>query len=205
MQKIALSILIVVELAVPAAPAQEVSLAQYANAEIEQVNPEIAEVQKDAVVVPRPRTSPVAIASCKGSYNLYLKIVYGQPLKRGREIFGTVEPYGEVWRTGANEATEFTTTKDIRIGSEILKAGTYTVFTVPDKEHWKVLFNSELEQWGTYTYDASKDVLTTEVPVIESQTLYEAFTITFNQTSTGADLVMAWDKTLIAVPLTFTK
>jgi len=162
------------------------------------------EVKKDSVVTPRPRTSPIAVASFKKPA-VYLKAVYGQPMKRGREVFGVLEPYGQVWRTGANEATEITTTKDIRVGNKTLKAGTYTLFTVPDKTKWKVIFNSDLGQWGAFKYDPAKDVLTTEVPVTQSAETYEAFTIKFDETKTGADMMMAWDKTKVVVPLLFSK
>ncbi len=162
------------------------------------------EVKKDSVVTPRPRSSPMAVASFKRP-SIYIKAVYGQPMKRGREIFGALEPYGQVWRTGANEATEITTTKDIRVGNKMLKAGTYTLFSVPEKDKWRIIFNSDLGQWGAFKYDPSKDVLTTEVPVTQSAELYEAFTIKFDETSNGADLMLAWDKTNVLVPLSFSK
>jgi hypothetical protein len=161
-------------------------------------------VKADSVVMPRPRSSSIAIAAFKKP-SIYIKAVYGQPLKRGREIFGALEPYGQVWRTGANEATEITTTKDLRIGGKTLKAGTYTLFTIPEKDKWKVLFNSELGQWGAFKYDPAKDVLVTEVPVTQTPETYEAFIIRFDETRTGADMVLAWDKTRVAVPLTFSK
>ncbi len=162
------------------------------------------EVKKDSVVTPRPRTSPMAVSSFKRP-SIYIKAVYGQPMKRGREIFGALEPYGQVWRTGANEATEITTTKDIRVGNKTLKAGTYTLFSVPEKDKWKIIFNSDLGQWGAFKYDPTKDVLTTEVPVTQSAELYEAFTIKFDETRTGADMMLAWDKTKVLVPLSFSK
>lgn len=162
------------------------------------------EAKKDSVVTPRPRTSPIAVASFKKP-SIYIKAVYGQPMKRGREVFGDLEPYGQVWRTGANEATEITTTKDVRVGNKTLKAGTYTLFSVPEKDKWKIIFNSDLGQWGAFKYDPTKDVLITEVPVTQSAELYEAFTIKFDETRTGADMMMAWDKTKVLVPLTFSK
>ena len=195
MQKIAISVLLIIILVSTSVTAQYVNVAQDTNIEIREVN-------KESIVMPPHRTSRVAIASFKQS-GTYLKVVYGQPLKQAREIFGAVEPYGQVWRTGANEATEITTTQDILISDKMLKAGTYTLFTVPDKDKWKVMFNSELGQWGAYTYDASNDVLTTEIPVMESEKLYEAFTIKFEETKSGADMIMVWDKTQVTLPLTF--
>lgn len=162
------------------------------------------EIVIDSVVIPQVRKSPMAIAKYK-SDNMYIKIVYSQPFKRGREIFGELEPYGTVWRTGANEATEITTTKDIRIGDKALKAGTYTIFTIPNKEKWTVIINSELGQWGAYKYDKAKDLFSFDVPVTKSAIIYEAFTIEFEETKTGADMVMLWDTIRVAVPVRFGK
>ncbi|MDJ1469006.1 DUF2911 domain-containing protein [Cytophagaceae bacterium DM2B3-1] len=158
--------------------------------------------QADSVITPIQRASPIAIATYKKS-TIYIKVTYGQPLKRGREIFGKLEPYGQIWRTGSNEATEVTTTQDLQIGNKVLKAGTYTLFTVPDKDKWKIIFNSDLGQWGAYTYDPSKDVLTTEVTSTNAEQLYEAFFITFNQIPTGVEMILTWDKTKVVIPMTF--
>lgn len=158
----------------------------------------------DSVVLPRPRTSPVAVASHKTPNN-YIKVVYGQPFKRGREIFGVMEPYGQVWRTGANEATEITFTKDVRFGGKPLKAGTYTLFTIPNKDKWTVILNSELGQWGAFGYDAAKNVVTLDAPVANLGEMYEAFTVRFEDAKGGANLCLLWDKTRVAVPLVFGK
>ena len=88
----------------------------------------------------KPRLSPLEIVTVKYE-STYVKITYGRPHKKGRTIFGGLVPYGEVWRTGANEATEITLTKDVIINKQRLKAGTYTIFTIPQKDKWKVIFN----------------------------------------------------------------
>jgi len=159
---------------------------------------------RDSVVMPRPRTSPVAIAQYK-SGDIYMRVIYGQPLKRGREIFGVMQPFGEVWRTGANEATEITLTKDIKFGGRPLRAGTYTLFTIPNADKWTIILNSELGQWGAFSYNAAKNVLTVDAGLQRSAEIYEAFTIKFEETKTGADLYLLWDKTKVVVPLTFDK
>lgn len=158
----------------------------------------------DSVVLPRPRTSPVAVAFYKTPNN-YIKVVYGQPYKRGREVFGVMEPYGQVWRTGANEATEITFTKDVRFGGKPLKAGTYTLFTIPNKDKWTVILNSDLGQWGAFGYDASKNVVTLDTPIAALREMYEAFTIKFEDAKGGANLCLLWDRTRVAVPLVFGK
>ncbi len=158
--------------------------------------------QIDSVVLPRPRTSPVALAQYK-SGEKYIRVVYGQPLKRGREIFGVLEPFGQVWRTGANEATEITFTSDVRINGKPLRAGTYTLFSIPNASKWTIIFNSELGQWGAFSYNAAKNVLTTEVAASSVKEIYEAFTIKFEETRNGVDMQLIWDKTKVAVPIAF--
>ncbi len=130
----------------------------------------------------------------------YIKVVYSRPHKRGREIFGSeLAPYGKVWRLGANEATEITTTENIKIAGKTLKAGTYSMFAIPEKDEWTVIFNSVLGQWGAYDYDASQDVLRLEVPVRKAETTYEPFTIMFNEE--GTELTMVWDQTKVVLPV----
>lgn len=109
-----------------------------------------AEISNDSIVKPQVRNSPIVIANLKTTENNYVKCTYGQPLKKGREIFGNLVPYGKLWRTGANEATEITFTTNIQIGETQLPAGTYTLFTVPNKEKWTIILNSELGQWGDF-------------------------------------------------------
>lgn len=164
----------------------------------------VAAVTQDSVIVPQLRKSPMAVAKYQ-SNAIYIKAVYGQPSKRGRVIFGELEPYGKVWRTGANEATELTFTKDIKIAGKPLKAGTYTLFTIPNPEKWTVIINAELGQWGAYKYEKDKDLFSFEVPVTKPEYQYEAFTIEFEETKTGADMELLWDTTRVAIPLTFTR
>lgn len=151
-----------------------------------------------------PRPSPLAIAACKYK-DTYLKIVYGQPHKKGREVFGKLVPYGQVWRLGANEATELTITKDIFVNAQLLPAGTYSVFAIPDKEKWVLIFNKELGQWGSYNYNQAKDALRIEVvpAVLPGDLVYEPFTITIDQKNNKADIVLLWDKTSVTFSVDF--
>ena len=146
-----------------------------------------------------PRPSPMAVATTQQG-DTYVKVVYSRPHKRGRKIFGSeLAPYGKVWRLGANEATEITTTKNIKVAGKTLKAGTYSVFAIPEEEEWTVIFNNGLGQWGAYDYDASQDALRLEVPVQQAETTYEPFTITFNEE--GTELTMVWDQTKVVLPV----
>ncbi len=181
-----------------------ISLLTLATVWAQEVKPDSVLARKDSIIAPRPRSSTMAIATFKRP-SIYIKVVYGQPYKKGREIFGAMEPYGQVWRTGANEATEITTTKDIKIGEQLLKAGTYTIFSIPEKDRWTVIFNSELGQWGAFKYDADKNVLSLDVPVVQIPEMYEAFTIKFDETSDGVAMLIMWDHIKVAVPLTLGK
>lgn len=160
-----------------------------------------AEEQEDPD--PIRRKSPIAIAKVKHA-GTYLKIVYGQPYKNGRVIFGDLVPYGEVWRTGANEATELTTTGDILLADRELPAGTYTLFTIPGEENWTLIINEELGQWGVFDYDPSTDLFRAEVSSSTLDQLSEAFTIQFEEVQGGsADIVMRWDRTEVRIPVEF--
>ncbi|RME98606.1 MAG: DUF2911 domain-containing protein [Bacteroidetes bacterium] len=88
-----------------------------------------------------------------------ITINYGSPSVKGREIWGALVPYDEVWRTGANEATTFTTDTELEVGDQILPAGTYGLFTIPSQEQWIIIFNETAEQWGAYEYDQNKDII----------------------------------------------
>lgn len=157
------------------------------------------------VITPRPKASPLAMASFVAEDNTYLKITYGQPMMKSRQIFGNLVPYGEIWRLGANEATEITLTKDIRIDRKTLPAGTYTMFAIPEKDQWTIIFNKVLGQWGAYKYDEYKDqnVLTLSLGTEKSSDIYEAFTMFFEQTRRGADLIMVWEQSKVTLPITF--
>jgi len=86
-------------------------------------------------------------------------VEYGRPQVREREIWGRIVPYGKVWRTGADEATTITFSKDVRIEGRTLPAGTYALFTIPGQEDWQVVFNKTARQWGAFEYDAAQDAL----------------------------------------------
>ena len=149
------------------------------------------------------RKSPIAISAVQLG-NTYIKVVYGQPQKRGREIFGNLVPYGEVWRTGANEATEMTLTGDIEMNGNLVEAGTYSLFSIPEEEKWTIILNNELGQWGAFNYDETNDYLRFEVPTKYSETVVESFTITFTEVS-GMETIMtlSWNQTQVDIPVRF--
>jgi len=139
----------------------------------------------------------------EGKYKL--EVFYNRPSKEGREIFGGLVPFGEVWRTGANEATTFTTNQDIKVKGQILREGKYTLWTVPGPQEWKVIFNSEMYPWGikfsgeTYR-DSTYDVVEVRVAVERLEEVQEMFTIDFTYQEI-MNMTMSWDQTKISVPI----
>jgi len=128
-----------------------------------------------------------------------IRVIYSRPHVKGREIFGGLVPYGKVWRTGANEATEIKVYRDIEIGGKPLKAGTYSLFTVPDEKEWTIIFNSDLDYWGAYSYNEDHDVLRITARAQKKEEPVEAFSIRFDDHA----MRMAWDRTLVEVPISY--
>jgi hypothetical protein len=129
-------------------------------------------------------------------------LIYCKPFKKDREIFGKLVPYEEVWRTGANEATEITFKSDVKFGGELVKAGIYTLFVIPNPDNWTVILNTELEQWGAFNYKKELDKLRVEVPVEQiSGKAVEQFTIRFEPAPSHLDLIFEWDQTRVKVPI----
>lgn len=119
---------------------------------------------------------------------------YGSPSVRGRKIWGGLEPLDEVWRTGANEATRITFSKDVMVNGKKLAAGTYALFTIPTETEWTVIFNEEAEQWGDYKYDESKDALRVMAQPEMKEELAEKMDFYIQ----GEDVILRWEK--VAVP-----
>src|SRR5882724_1480603 len=130
-----------------------------------------------------------------------ITVTYGRPMKKGREIFGKLEPYGKVYRCGADEATTITFDKDGTFGGKPVKAGKYSLFVIPEATKWTVILNSEPKQWGAYDYEKNKakDVLHVDVPVTNLITPVEKLTIT----APGKNLEISWDVVKVDVPMSF--
>ncbi|MBT1703423.1 DUF2911 domain-containing protein [Chryseosolibacter indicus] len=148
------------------------------------------------------RSSPLALARARYK-DAYIKITYSQPAKNGREIFGKLVPYGQIWRTGANEATEILLTKNILINNQLLKAGVYTIFTIPNKDKWTVVINSDFGLFGSYNYNPKLDVFRFDVPVQQLNVVYEPLTIQIDQRNELANILIMWDNVSIAIPIKF--
>lgn len=128
------------------------------------------------------------------------RVLYSRPQKRDREVFGKLVPYGEVWRTGANEATEITLYQDMMVGNETIKAGTYTLYTIPEENEWTVILNKSTNVWGAYDYHVEQDLARIKVPVRKAENSIEALSMAFEPTDEGAKLQIGWDDRYVEVP-----
>ncbi|MCK5815706.1 MAG: DUF2911 domain-containing protein [Flavobacteriaceae bacterium] len=148
--------------------------------------------------------SPMDAASFPSSYKTpekIIKIVYSRPQLKGRSL-DKLAPNKKVWRTGANEAPELTLYKDLKLGNTIVKAGVYALFTIPGKEEWTVILNSDLNVWGAYFYKQENDVVRLSVPVTKGVKSLEAFSIVFDQVDDVIQMHLGWGEVRVAVPFT---
>lgn len=151
--------------------------------------------------------SPMDMASYPTDYkvaNKSVRVIYSRPQLKGRSL-SELAPAGKVWRTGANEAPEVEFYTDATVGGKPVKAGTYSLFTIPGESEWTVVLNKKLNQWGSYSYDESADVIRVSVPSKADSSSLEEFSIAFKEVENGAHMVMGWEKTRVAVPITFSK
>lgn len=129
--------------------------------------------------------------------DLEISITYSSPSKKNREIFGSLVPFGKVWRTGANEATIFSTSQDINVGGKTLPKGDYTLFSIPGPDSWEIIFNSAVYDWGinydgTSPHKPEADVLRVKAPVLMSNGVKEQFNIYIDRIE---GIVFEWDRT----------
>ena len=152
-----------------------------------------------------PANYPLLKMSGKAKELPVARVIYGRPLKNGRTIFGGIVKYNELWRLGANEATEIELFSNVKIGSKALSKGRYTVYCIPAENKWTLIFNKDNYVWGSFTYDSKKDVLRAEADIDRNTETVEAFTIYFDETKTGANLVILWDDTKEILPIMLTE
>ena len=146
--------------------------------------------------------SPMDATSYPSDYKISLKevkVVYSRPQLKGRSL-SELAPNGKVWRTGANEATEITFYKDMFLGETPIKAGTYTLFTIPGEKTWTIIINKDINVWGSYFYNEKNDVARIKVPVTVKKDSLEAFSIAFEGSKGGVDMHLGWDNVRVIVP-----
>lgn len=147
------------------------------------------------------RPSPPAQTQCKLSDSKTITIDYSSPRMKGRKIFGGLVPYGEVWRTGANEATTFVTNADLTVDGKDVPAGKYTLFTVPEQDKWTLIVNKHTGEWGIpYNYQ-SEELARIPMQVSKTASPVENFTISLQQGSGECMLQMSWENTQASVRL----
>jgi hypothetical protein len=133
-----------------------------------------------------------------------IRVTYSRPGKNDREVFGKLVPYGKVWRTGANENTEIKFYQDVEFGGKQVKAGSYSLFTIPGEKEWTVILNSDLDYWGSYKYNEKNDIVRVTAPVTSLGVPLENFSIQFEDKGNNqAVMRLGWDKTAAEVPVKY--
>jgi len=146
----------------------------------------------------RPSPPGTAEVTLKGKK---ITLDYSRPYLKGRHVGQELAPFGQVWRTGANEATTFVTEGDVRVGDANVPAGHYTLFSLPSEGSWKLIINKQTGQWGTQ-YDESQDLARVDLQKSQLPQPVEQFTISFDKKSDdSADLVLEWENLRLSVPL----
>lgn len=132
-----------------------------------------------------------------------IEVVYSRPGVKDRTIFGGIVPYGQVWRTGANQATKITFSTPVKLEGADIAAGTYALFTIPGEDQWTVILNKDASQWGAFQYNEKDDVVRFKVtPFTFTDTKIETFTIEFNHIRDESALLnLVWDKTVVPIHL----
>jgi hypothetical protein len=149
-----------------------------------------------------PAASPtVVIRQQVGLTNF--ELTYSRPSVKGREIFGGLQAYGTVWRTGANAATKITFDTVIQFGGKTVQPGTYALFSIPEETTWTVILNAESDQWGAFNYDETKDVIRVQVDAVQLEQPVETFALWFNTLrDETAELTISWESVRVAIPIT---
>ncbi len=145
------------------------------------------------------RPSPPAKAECKLQGGKSITIDYSSPRAKGRKIFGSLVPYGQVWRAGANEATTFVVGSDVTVGAKAVPAGSYTIFTIPAEDKWTLVISKKTGEWGTAYPGPDNDLARIDMKVSRLGAPVENFTIALDQATTGCTLKMQWETTEASV------
>jgi hypothetical protein len=154
----------------------------------------------------KARPSPAASAECKFSDGKTIKVDYSSPRVKGRKIFGDTSekalvPYGEVWRTGANEATKFVTDTNLNIAGKSLPAGSYTIFTIPKADKWTLIVNKKTAEWGIpYKYEAD-ELGRSDMQVSKTSSPVENFTISFDAAGKICTMRLEWENTRASIDI----
>jgi len=130
------------------------------------------------------------------------RVVYSRPSKSGRKVYGGLVEYGKVWRLGANEATEIEFYRNVKINGKTVPKGRYTLYAIVEENQWNFIINKDTDCWGAFKYDEKKDVVRMQVPARTVTNTEELVSMVFEKTTTGFNLVVAWDNVQAALPIT---
>ncbi len=149
----------------------------------------------------KSRPSPPASAKCDLGAGKTIETNYSSPRMKGRKIYGELVPFGEVWRTGANEATTFVTSADVEVGGKTVPAGSYTIFTVPNQDKWTLIINKKTGEWGIpYKYE-SDELARVDMKVSKLPSPLENFTISYDKSANGCTMHIDWESTRASVDI----
>ncbi|NCT18312.1 MAG: asparagine synthetase B [Flavobacteriaceae bacterium CG_4_8_14_3_um_filter_34_10] len=150
---------------------------------------------------PKIDASPMDLAIARDANKAPLiRVIYSRPLKKNRKIFGELVPFNQVWRTGANEATELDLYTDMQVGGVKINAGTYTLYTIPGEKEWTVILNKETNTWGAYSYKQEMDIARINVPARKASAPIESLSMAFKTNEDGVSLMIGWDDTFVEIP-----
>src|SRR5690242_16760260 len=147
------------------------------------------------------RPSPSAQAQCKFTDGKTVKTDYSSPRAKGRKIFGGLVPYGQVWRTGANDATTLVTDTNLRIGDKDVPAGSYTLFTIPNADKWTLIVSKKTGEWGIPYPGQAEDFVRVDMRASPLSSAVENFTIGFDQTGSTCAMHLDWETTRATVDI----
>lgn len=166
--------------------------------------PELPAVDKSPLdICYYPSNYPVLKIQDKTTGLPAARVIYSRPRKEGRTIFGGLVTYGQVWRLGANEATEIEFYQPVTIGDKKVAAGRYTLYAIVNDSSWTFIVNKDTDTWGAFKYDAVKDVARVDVPVQQADGLYESLTMDFTGAGNNIQLIVAWENLKVALPISF--
>jgi hypothetical protein len=147
------------------------------------------------------RPSPPATASCDLGGGKTLTVDYSSPKVKGRKIFGGLVPYGQPWRVGANEATTFATTADLRVGGKDVPAGDYTIFAIPDENKWTLIVSKKTGEWGIPYPGEGSDLVRAEMKAGKLPNPAEDFKISFDKAGNGCTMKVMWENTQASIDI----
>jgi hypothetical protein len=150
---------------------------------------------------PNKRPSPAAQAQCKFSDGKMVKTDYSSPRVKGRKIFGSLVPYGQVWRTGANDATTLVTDTNLTVGGKDIPAGSYTIFTLPNADKWSLIVSKKTGEWGIPYPGEGDDLARADMRVSPLPSAVENFTISFDQKGSTCTMNLDWEKTRASIDI----